>query len=60
MIEETEDYRLIFGLANLEYNHRKFNEAEALYRECMELSPHFDTVYQKISNIYCFKLNKDD
>lgn len=60
MIEETEDYRLIFGLANLQYNHRNFSDAERLYKECMELCPHFDSVYQKIANIYCFKLNKDD
>jgi tetratricopeptide (TPR) repeat protein len=60
MIRETNDYRLIYGLANLEYNHKNFTEAEVLYRQCLELSPHCDQIYQKIANIYCFKLNKDD
>lgn len=60
MIKETNDYRLIFGLANLEYNNKNFADAENLYRQCLELEPHFDQVYLKIANIYCFKLNKDD
>ena len=60
MIRETKDYRLIFGLANLEYNYKNFSEADQLYRRCLELEPHFDQVYQKIANIYCFKFNKDD
>lgn len=60
MIKATNDYRLIYGLANLEYNHKQFTEAEVLYKRCLELRPKFDQFYQKIANIYCFKLTKDD
>jgi tetratricopeptide (TPR) repeat protein len=60
MINETNDYRLIYGLANLEYNHKNFTEAEVHYRECLDLAPDCDQIYQKMANIYCFKLNKDD
>jgi hypothetical protein len=59
MIKSTNDYRLIYGLANLEYNNRKFTEAEMLYKRCVGLKPDFDQIYQKLANIYCFKFNKD-
>jgi hypothetical protein len=53
------DYKLICSLAHLEYNDKKFTEADKLYRRVIELKPDLEQAYVKISFIYCFKYYKD-
>ena len=53
------DYKLVCSLAHLEYNDKKFMDAEMLYRRVIELKPDLDQAYVKISFIYCFKYYKD-
>ena len=60
MINRYEDYRFIFGLANIQYNNKHFEEAEMNYKKCLSLKPTFHHAIQKIANIYCFKWNKDE
>jgi len=54
------DYKLMCSLAHLEYNDKKFAEAEKLYMRVIELKPDSDQAYVKISFIYCFKYYKDE
>lgn len=53
------NYKLVTSLAHLEYNDKKFAEAEKLYKRALELNGNLDQVYVKISFIYCFKYVRD-
>lgn len=60
IINHPNDYRLIYGLANLEYNNKKYQSSLVLYEKVIKLMPEWDQGYQKIANIHCFKLNNDN
>ena len=60
MIKKQRNYKLLYGLANLQYNNKKFDKALKLYKQSIEMRSDWDQPYQKIANIYCFKLNEDD
>jgi tetratricopeptide (TPR) repeat protein len=52
-------YKLLYGLANLEYNQKKFIEAEVLYKKVISINPGVAQAYLKIAFIYCLKWNRD-